>query len=78
MNLSNETKTLLIEAVIAGIIWAVMFYYVRKGLNKRNFMGPMPDEKKLDFWYDGLYGGLAALLSVIAKKFVTPMVMNAV
>ena len=76
MNFDQDTKILLIEALISGIIWTIMFYYIRKGLNKRNFLIDDPNKKRMDFWYDAMYGGLAAFLALIAKKLVTPQIKN--
>jgi hypothetical protein len=63
-------KRLILEALIAGVIWAVAFIYIRKGLNARNFNVDDPNKKRLDFFYDGIYGGIAAFIAVIAKKYI--------
>lgn len=65
----EEITSLLIEAVIHGILWGLTFYYIRKRLNKRNFR-ENPKEKRLNFYWDGLYGGFAAFCMVIAKKVI--------
>ena len=68
-------KKLLIQAVIAGIIWGVMFYFIRKGMNKRNFAAD-PEKKRADFFYDSIYGGIAAALTVIVKEVVGMYLSN--
>lgn len=64
----KEIRNMLLEAFIVGVIWAVMFYYIRKGLNKRNFMVDNPNERREDFKWDAIYGGLAAAFATIVKK----------
>ena len=72
----DEMKKLLIQSLIKGIMWAAMFFFIRKGMNKRNFTGT-PEEnmmKKESFKWDAIYGGAAAFLS----SMLSPFVMNAV
>ena len=66
-------QRLLIKAVIMGVVWGVMFYFVRKGLNKRNF-AENPEKKREAFYWDAMYGALAAGLSVIVKEFINKTV----
>jgi len=56
-----------------GVVWGVMFYFVRKGLNKRNF-AENPEKKREAFYWDAMYGALAAGLSVIVKEFINKTV----
>ena len=65
----KETKVIVIESIINGIIWAICFYYIRKGLNKRNF-NVDPEKKRKAFWYDAAFGGIAATSSFILKKII--------
>ncbi len=74
LGLSNQEMTkLLVQAVVFGVIWAVMFFFVRKGMNKRNFVTD-PEAKRESFKWDAIYGGLAAFLSVIVKQFASKYV----
>lgn len=70
---TNQFMTLVVEAIVQGVLWGLMFYYVRKGLNKRNFAKAKTpeevEEKKLDFYWDAIYGGIAAFFLTIAKKY---------
>ena len=57
------------EAVITAILWGVIFYYIRKGLNKKNFIVDA-DKKRKEFYREAIYGGIAAGVMVIAKKYI--------
>jgi len=71
--MDQQFKNLLIDAFIQGILWAIMFYFVRKGLNKRNFI-ENPEKKRVDFFWDAVYGGLAMSCLTIAKKYIVKQV----
>ena len=68
---------ILLEAILMGVLWGVMFYVIRKGLNTRNWKGNL-EEKKLDFYWDAVYGGLAAGLSIILKGFLQVIVKSVI
>lgn len=63
----RDMKLLIMESVIAGIVWAIIFYFVRKGLNRRNFEED-PEKKKTSFWYDAVFGGIGAFTARIVKQ----------
>jgi hypothetical protein len=65
----QQLVQLLVQAIVFGVIWGLAFYYIRKGLNKRNFT-ENAEAKREAFKWDAIYGGLATAVSVIAKKFV--------
>ena len=68
----EETKKLLMQAVIQGILWAVTFYFIRKSMNKNNFTGNVEEDakKREAFKWDAIYGGFAASALVISKYFI--------
>lgn len=65
----QELITLLIEAIVQGVLWGLTFYFIRKGMNKRNFVEDS-EKKREAFYWDGIYGGFSAFCLVIAKKLV--------
>lgn len=70
----QEFVQLLIDAIINGIMWGLTFYYIRKGLNKRNF-NENPAVKRKAFYYDAIYGGLAAF-AIVILKFIANVVVR--
>jgi hypothetical protein len=64
-----EWKRLIVRAIIGGIIWGLGFYYIRKGLNKRNFR-EKPEKKKTDFYWDAVYGSVAAFIIIIIRRII--------
>ena len=69
MNFLTQHKTLFIEALVRAIVWSIAFIYIRKGLNKQNFI-ENPDKKRQVIMWDGIYGGFAAFIAVIANKII--------
>jgi hypothetical protein len=76
-----QMVTLLMQALIAGLVWGLAFYFVRKGLNKSNFTGDAETDalKTASLKREAVFGALAAFVTVFAKHFVTstitPIVM---
>ena len=56
------------DAIIAGIVWALTYLYIRKYLN------PSTNEFYMDFAEDAIYGGLAVtvnmLIIIVLYKYV--------
>lgn len=83
-NLSQrEILVLLIEALTHAISWGLMTYYVRKGLNKKNFgetrAGVLKshlagEANQQSYYLDSYYGSIAAFFLVVvrtlARKFL--------
>jgi hypothetical protein len=63
---NKELNILLIKAIVFGVIWGLTFYCIRKGLNPRNFVKDA-EAKRESFYWDAVYGGLAAAVAVVAK-----------
>jgi len=72
---ANRIRKMALEALVSGVLWGLLFYFVRKRLNKRNFVQDA-ENKKISFYWDGVYGGLAAALMVITKSFVMEFTSN--
>ena len=70
----QEFVQLLIDAIIHGVMWGLTFYFIRKGLNERNFV-ENPDAKRQAFYFDAMYGGVAAFAMVILK-FIANIVVR--
>ena len=72
LNLSSQQLTLFIaESLIGGILWAIMFYYVRKGGNEGNFKGKVGkdrDAQMKKYLDDAMYGGKAAAIVIFLRK----------
>ncbi len=57
--------SLLIKAIISGIVWWFTFVYIRKYFNPENKRNV--EKYKLD----GIYGGFASFFSVLITYFLT-------
>jgi hypothetical protein len=66
---NDDFKKLLMQSIIKGILWAILFLYIRKGLNSSNFT-ENPEKKWNAYKSDALYGGLSAFLMTIAKTII--------
>jgi hypothetical protein len=49
----------LVRATVAGIIWFMAFFVIRKGLNPKNYTDEPWEKFKLILW-DAIFGGSAA------------------
>ena len=75
----NKIKSYILEAVILGLIWGLITYYVRRTLNSGNYG---EERKKIvskqlsghgsrdDFFGDSFYGGIAAGLIFFSSKII--------
>lgn len=75
----RDIKTVLFKGIIQGLVWGVLYYYIRKGLNPSNYYEKRKaiEERqqigkgdKSDFLGDAIYGGLAAIFIYIAVKML--------
>lgn len=62
--LSGIDNQLLLDALIAGVVWFVCYLYIRRYLNPDN----KGDVSK--FVKDGVFGSLAAFVSVLLRKVI--------
>lgn len=62
--LSGIDNQLLLDALIAGVVWFVCYLYIRRYLN--------PDNKGnvSKFVKDGVFGSLAAFVAVLLRKVI--------
>ena len=66
---SKVIAHVVIQSIFVGILWGLTFYFIRKRLNYRNFQEDAEKTKEM-FWWDGIYGGLAAAVAFSFKALV--------
>lgn len=73
LNLSQEKIIkFLMNGILAGIVWSIFFFYIRKSMNNRNFKGTLEEnqKKREDYKWDAIYGGLAVFFAAISKSMI--------
>jgi hypothetical protein len=64
------TQRLIVDAIIAAVVWGLTYLYVRRYLNPEN----KRDVSR--FRLDAMYGGLAAGVAVLLKEFIQIYVLR--
>jgi len=60
----DVTQKEIVTAIVAGIVWALTYLYVRR------YMNPETRENYMKFRDDAIYGGLAVAVAFMAKNLL--------
>jgi hypothetical protein len=70
---------LIVEGIIHGVIWGLIYYYVRKGWNVANYYDKRKEiairqmrgqGTKTDFYGDAIYGAIATTFVYVLSKVI--------
>lgn len=76
---TDNVYIIILKGLIHGVLWALLYYYIRKGLNPMNYgkqrqIIEIRQEKgfgsKRDYYGDAIYGGLASVIAYSLDKIV--------